>query len=267
MGKLQLINSIKELFTVLNNAIEINLYGAGFYLNMFLTEIKKDNSGYLDKINRIIVSEKMNNVSVINNIKVVPLTDVTLREGDTVILTLGERYISEVYEKLKKMGVEVYKLDFNMFQKEAYEDIKQSIQPFIEEFPHRITGMNIPVATEEIFAWTCWWQGLGEAPNIVKACIESQKQNLPNGVRQVVLSRDNYRNYIDIPQYVLDKVDKGDISLTTLSDMIRASVLYKYGGFWMDATLFVSEQLENDILMYPLYTRAGDAVLHKCYVG
>lgn len=253
--QIQLIGSVKELLDILNNAVDVNLYGAGFYLDMFLSEITRMNLGYLDKIARIIVSDKKSNSTIIRNIKVVSLTDFSLHTGDTVILTLGERYVPEIYEKLKDTGASLYQLDFNMFQRQPYEDVKQSIQSFIDEFPHKITGLNVPKAYDETIAWTCWWQGVDAAPDIIKVCVKSQKRNLPYGVRQVVLSRDNYRDYIDIPQHILDKVDMGDITLVTLSDMIRASVLYKYGGFWLDATLYVSEKLESDIFEYPLYTR------------
>lgn len=97
--------------------------------------------------------------------------------------------------------------------------------------------------------------GEEQAPEIVRACLTSQRRNLPRGVRHIVITADNYKNYISLPGHITEKVKDGQITLTTLSDIIRAALLYKYGGFWMDSTLYVCRPLEEDILNYQIYTR------------
>lgn len=49
--------------------------------------------------------------------------------------------------------------------------------------------------------WICWWQGLENAPEIVKRCVESIRRNA--GDHQVTIITDqNVEQYIDIPEWV-----------------------------------------------------------------
>lgn len=92
--------------------------------------------------------------------------------------------------------------------------------------------------------WVCWWQGLDNAPDIVKACILSVKRNAGNH-NVIVVTLDNYDKYINLPKWVKEKIDKKIISLTHFSDILRLALLSKYGGLWLDATLYCNDSLEN----------------------
>ena len=46
--------------------------------------------------------------------------------------------------------------------------------------------------------WVCWWQGLDNAPDIVKACIKTIKAN-SEGAEVILITDDNYKNYISFP--------------------------------------------------------------------
>lgn len=191
----------------------------------------------------------------VNGIPVYTVGAVDLKPDDYVILTLGHRFTEEIYNLLKNTGLHLIELDFNMFQEIPYQEVKESIRPFIDNFPGKLQNLNRPIFENEIRAWTCWWQGEEEAPEIVKACWRSQRKNLPVGIKHVVITKDNYGEYINLPEYILQKVMAGNITLTHLSDIIRVNLLYKYRGFWMDAAVFVLEPLEEGILNYPIYTR------------
>lgn len=102
---------------------------------------------------------------------------------------------------------------------------------------------------------TCWWQGKNFAPELIKACWNSWKLHVPLEMEIVVITKDNYSEYIEIPEYVLDKVNNGSISLATLSDIIRHSLLYKYGGMWLDATIYMNDDIPIDVFEYDIYTR------------
>lgn len=83
--------------------------------------------------------------------------------------------------------------------------------------------------------WICWWQGLENAPEIVKCCVESICHNAGN--HQVTIITDqNVEQYIKIPKWVKKKQSEGIISRTHLSDLLRLSLLAEYGGLWLDAT-------------------------------
>ena len=88
--------------------------------------------------------------------------------------------------------------------------------------------------------WICWFQGEENAPDIVKACIRSiRKQLLDKEI--IVLTDKNIPEYLDIPEYITEKVGKA-ITLTHYSDIIRVMLLNRYGGLWVDATTFCSSR-------------------------
>jgi hypothetical protein len=250
-----MVNEVAELEQLLDTSDEIKLYGAGFYLKVVLGELERMNPEYLNKIKCILVSHTEGSSDLVRGIPVIEYQKAHLKPGDCVLLTLGLRYTEEIYHLLKDTKACIYRVDFNMFQERPYQEVKESIQPFIDDFPEKVSGLNMPKCEEEVIAWTCWWQGEEQAPEIVRACLASQKRNLPEGVRHIVVTADNYEEYISLPGHITEKVRDGQITLTMLSDIIRAALLYKYGGFWMDSTLYVCRQLGEDILDHPIYTR------------
>lgn len=96
--------------------------------------------------------------------------------------------------------------------------------------------------------WTCWLQGLEQAPEMVGVCVESQKREFPD-YEHHVLTLSNYRQWITLPYYIEKKFQKGRIPRALFSDLLRLSVLKKYGGVWMDASVlctgFANEKLQN----------------------
>lgn len=249
------LTSIASLKKVMDSQKEIYLYGAGYYLDVFLQEIDNLDTSYCKKIRCVFVSNAVGNPEKVQDIPIVTYHPDVLTPEDYVFLTLGHRYTNEVYHLLQETGASIAEIDFNIFQEMPYQAVEQSIKPFIDTFPEKLSGLNTPFPQKEIIAWTCWWQGEKHAPELVRACLESQHRNLPQGVKHVVITADNYENYITLPECIQQKVKSGDITLTTLSDIIRSALLYKYGGFWMDSTLLVCKPLEKNILDFPFYTR------------
>lgn len=109
--------------------------------------------------------------------------------------------------------------------------------------------------------WICWWQGLEQAPEIVKICIDSIRRNAKN--HQVTLITDaNYKEYVHIPSWVEEKRDKGIISRTHFADLLRLSLLAEHGGMWLDATFFcVSSEIEQ-YFEYPVWSVKRPDYLH-----
>lgn len=93
---------------------------------------------------------------------------------------------------------------------------------------------------KENVVWVCWFQGIENAPDVVKTCIESLRNNVHNK-DIVVISSNNYREYITFPPTIQEKVDKGIISGAHLSDLLRLELLTNYGGSWVDATVYFSD--------------------------
>ena len=100
--------------------------------------------------------------------------------------------------------------------------------------------------------WTMWQQGETQMPETVKASMKTIKDfSERNGCDFHLLTNDNLEHFIDIPNDITEKYKKKELSAAHYSDIIRFSLLYQYGGIWIDATLFVSpyatlEMLEGD---------------------
>ena len=88
--------------------------------------------------------------------------------------------------------------------------------------------------------WIFWWQGMENAPDLVKFCYESVKKNLGSDWEIVLLTEHNYKEYVAFPTHIVEKFQSGTITLTHLSDLLRLELLIKYGGLWLDATVFCS---------------------------
>lgn len=110
--------------------------------------------------------------------------------------------------------------------------------------------------------WICWWQGIETAPEIVKRCVESIKRNA--GCHEVILiTEDNYKDYVDFPTWILKKHESGIITRTNLSDLLRLSLLARYGGMWIDATFFCADNHCLDRYFdYPLWSIKRPDYLH-----
>lgn len=101
--------------------------------------------------------------------------------------------------------------------------------------------------------WVFWWSGEETAPEIVKACIKSIRENAA-GREVIFLDESNYAQYVDIPQFLLEKHKKGLIGHAHFSDVVRLSLLAKYGGAWIDATVFISQPLPEVMFENSFYT-------------
>ncbi|KAF0337620.1 capsular polysaccharide synthesis protein [Pediococcus acidilactici] len=89
--------------------------------------------------------------------------------------------------------------------------------------------------------WFMWLQGINNAPELCKINFERLKEIYPN--RVVLITSDNLSDYIDLPNFIINKWLSGCISNTHFSDIVRISLLVTYGGTWVDSTVFASQEL------------------------
>lgn len=92
--------------------------------------------------------------------------------------------------------------------------------------------------------WVLWYQGINHAPPIVKSCINSIINNKANHTIHI-LTKYNLDKYIKLPSIIENKFNKGYITITHLSDIIRMGILYKYGGYWIDSTFFITKPISS----------------------
>ncbi len=106
-------------------------------------------------------------------------------------------------------------------------------------------------ATEKIYS--IWFQGKDSAPKWVKACFRSVERNCPQ--EHVVLDEKTVFDYIELPEYIMEKRKYGKISHAHFADIARVELLNNYGGIWMDASGYVTSpppawMIEQDFFAY-----------------
>lgn len=60
-------------------------------------------------------------------------------------------------------------------------------------------------------------------------------------------------------------MEKGNISNTQFSDILRINLLARYGGYWIDATCLLTQSTPNGWISnhYSCIMRMGSLLLHK----
>ena len=105
---------------------------------------------------------------------------------------------------------------------------------------------NAQESSSNNLIWSIWWQGEENAPEVVKACFASVRRHCGDKKFKVITEK-NFREYIQLPEHILKKVNAGVITLTHLSDILRMYLLYYYGGLWLDSTIFVVSDISDEI--------------------
>lgn len=109
------------------------------------------------------------------------------------------------------------------------------------------------IQVEDAPIWICWWTGETTAPELVQQCIKSIRKNA--GKHPVCLiTKDNYSNYIQIPGYILKKMQEGQIGLAHFADYLRVCLLEQQGGLWLDATIFCVREIPEEYFHFPFFT-------------
>ena len=114
--------------------------------------------------------------------------------------------------------------------------------------------MNIIPKNKKGKIFVLWFQGEEKAPLLVRMCIESIRKN-SNGHEVIILSDNNLNKWISpFPEAVEKKFRSKIFSLQLKSDLIRFSILSKYNGLWLDATVFVSKPIPDYVFEKDFFT-------------
>lgn len=109
--------------------------------------------------------------------------------------------------------------------------------------------------------WTCWLQGIEQAPPIVKKCVQSMEQYRKD-YKVEIIDLNNLKQFIELPDYILDKYALGKITHTHFSDIVRLALLEKYGGVWIDSTILLTDYLPEYILNADLFAFRASGMGH-----
>lgn len=144
--------------------------------------------------------------------------------------------LSNVEDMNQKSNTILYKVSYKKREKSIQRYLKSTLKALIVDYKEKQNNWDISPAKKNAPIWILWWQGMENAPDIIKLCTKS-KQIFGGNQEVIVISEDNYKEYVDIPKDILDKVESGNITITQLSDILRVSLLAAHGGLWLDASI------------------------------
>lgn len=107
---------------------------------------------------------------------------------------------------------------------------------------------KIVIPNSEKIIWQYWGQGTSseEVPEFIQLCFDSVDRFC--GEYQVIrICDETLSEYIDIPDFILDKYHNGVMGATHFTDLVRVSLLSAYGGLWLDATILLTASLWNQL--------------------
>lgn len=122
----------------------------------------------------------------------------------------------------------------------AYEYLKRKYSYVMCDRKYWIIDTNKKVNFEKKIKpiWILWLQGFEQAPDLVKVCVQSVKRALGTKEHIYLLDEKNLSDYIELPDYILQKWKNRKIGYAHFSDIIRLRLLNLYGGVWIDATVY-----------------------------
>ena len=161
------------------------------------------------------------------------------------------KFLKKVYYYLKKK-ILFFNVSNKNVQNQAYNQLcYNKLEKKFSKVVNSYEGETSTILNSNK-VWFCWFQGIEEAPSLVKACYESIKKNMPD--KEIVLiTEKNYNDYVQFPDYIVEKRKKGYIENAHFSDLIRLDLLRRYGGLWIDSTVFVSNKISNSFFENDLF--------------
>lgn len=247
----------KVPYSKMREGKRVIIYGAGNVGKVFWEELINSKTftvvGWVDKN-----SDKIR----CDNVQVRNISWLLEQECDYVLVAICNRNMAySAMLALKKMGIDEQKLIWEDYRTSSHghcdleETRELAVLKQIEERLPKVQEIQPYVREEKNYEnviWTCWLQGFESAPEIVKKCNLQLKQMA--GKHTVIeITKENVKEYIEIPEYIWAKHEKGIIGNTHLSDVIRVMLLAKYGGLWVDATCWFSDVVPEYYFKYPFF--------------
>jgi len=123
--------------------------------------------------------------------------------------------------------------------------LSKNFSNFITEYTNsaKTTQPQSPIPKK---IWICWWDGIDTMPLLVKACYNSVLQ-YASDYKVTVITKDNFSNYISIPDHVLQKVKNKIMTVTHFSNIIRMSCLFLPCGVILAVKTFPNEDGQETV--------------------
>lgn len=155
-----------------------------------------------------------------------------------LILTYGQRFFSA--KSLQRM--------LEKRTRKIQDVLLQSVT-----FPTELEDTSVEGHDKMAPIWYFWLQGEENLPPIPKLCLQSIRKHA-NGHEVIVLTADNYKEYVNIPNILIEKYRSGRIKAAHFADILRVNLLAQQGGLWLDATMLVTGDFPQEIFEMPFFS-------------
>lgn len=205
------------------------------------------------------------------------LKEVFKKQGGMKLLTQywkGGALFTAVGEFLllgtSRTALEILRLSAGLKTKQKLE---KKYKKILLDFDEKWKEQNYDHSLKTAFSnkiWICWFQGMENAPELVQKCYQSVKKNMPDR-DIVIITSENINDYVQFPDFIIEKWNKGQITHTHMTDLLRLELLIKYGGMWLDATVFCSGKnipdyfFESELFFYQCLKPGRDG--HSSYIS
>lgn len=162
-----------------------------------------------------------------------------------------EYSFSKFFILLGKITRKMADLGFTLPEKVHQQFVKSRIKSIYSNLIFQYKNIEyepIPQA-EDYPIWVFWWQGVNNMPEVVRICYNSILQNAGNHPVRLI-TETNYKQYLsELPHIseMLKRLEKRTLIYAHFSDIVRSYLLYTYGGAWIDATVLLTDNIDNII--------------------
>lgn len=172
----------------------------------------------------------------------------TIQNLNNIEMYFGNDYVNNIVNSI--LCDELLKNETHVYQDYAKSKIRELFDNF-----HFEEKQKEQFLSDKIPIWTLWMQGEEKAPDIIKFCFNSHRRFFVSDYFDYhILSSDTIHEYIQIPEIINQKYLEGKITNTHYSDIVRFLLLEKYGGLWIDSSVYVSDYLDEELKNNVLYT-------------
>lgn len=168
---------------------------------------------------------------------------------DRLNKTLRKKPYKYIYKEMmpKKLFNKIQNKTYFKTQKMVGEDWDRVLK---EYFTNKIETEQIKLKktfNNEKIIWQFWGQGwdFEKLPDVVKISYKSVEK-YKKDYEIIHLDMNNINDYLEIPAYILKKVENKKMGFAHFTDIIRLALLYNYGGVWIDATILLTDYLPQE---------------------
>lgn len=129
-------------------------------------------------------------------------------------------------------------------------------EAYVSDLPVVVPKDAIPERLPKEYIFSIWLQGEDQAPRIVRSCWDSIRRHCTEEL--VILDAESICNWIDLPEDFLKRWRNSKIKPAHVADLCRVELLWKYGGYWMDATDYMCHPMPEFITQSQFFMYMGD---------